>query len=145
MSKLAKLKPPVVNEKLYDAKKKPTGVHIGITYLDKNKYGLKDLFDTARGNKQCLVEFQEFLVSARKENDIGVFISEFISHNRANNRDDLSVKKIKQLQYDYNLEVEHLIHLHCKRGGNGEFVIHGFQIDNVFEIVWLDTKHEVHS
>ena len=51
MSKLTKLRSPVVNEKLYDAKKKPTGVHIGITYLDKNKYGLKDLFDTARGNK----------------------------------------------------------------------------------------------
>lgn len=145
MSKLAKLKPPVVNEKLYDAKKKPTGVHIGITYLDKNKYGLKDLFDTARGNKQCLVEFQEFLTSVREENDIGVFISEFISHNCANNSDKLSVNKTKQLQNDYNLEVDHLIHLHCKRNGKGKFVVHGFQIDNVFEIVWLDTGHKIHS
>lgn len=29
--------------------------------------------------------------------------------------------------------VEHLIHLHCKSNGKGEFVVHGFQIDNVFE------------
>ena len=144
MSKLTKVKPPISNEKLYNLQKKPTGVHIGITYLDRKKYGLKDLFAVAKGNRQCLDDFYQFLDSAREKNDIGEFITEFVSHNRANNQDALSKNKVKALQQDYQLEVDHLIHLHCKRGGKGKFVVHGFQIGDIFEIVWLDSEHNVH-
>lgn len=101
MSKLTKPKSPAVNEKLYNAKPKLTGVHIGISYLDKNKYGLKELLKTARDDRQCLDLFYNFLLEAQEYNDIGTFISAFISHSRANNQDDLSVEKIKQLQNSF--------------------------------------------
>jgi len=137
--------PKPTNEKIYDEKKKLTGIRIGVTYLDRKKYGLQNLFNASRGNKQYIQDLNRFILRARQLNDIGEFIRIFASHIRTSNDDDASKAKVQRLQEKYNLEVDHLIHLHCKGGGNGEFVIHGFQIDNVFEIVWFDPKHEVHS
>ena len=133
------------NEKIYDEKKKITGIRIGITYLDRNRYGFKDLFNASRGNSSYIQDLNGFILRARQLNDIGEFIKTFASHIRTVNDDELSKAKIQRLQEKYNLEVDHLIHVHCKSGGKGEFVVHGFQIDNVFEIVWLDPKHDVHS
>lgn len=144
-SKLYNTPIKIKNEKIYDEKKKSAGIRIGITYLDETKYGFQHLFTAARGNKQYVQDLNDFISNARKLNDIGKFIEKFASHKKAKNDDVLSSKKVQQLQNDYNLEVDHLIHLHCKAGGNGEFVIHGFQIDNAFEIVWLDPKHDVHE
>ena len=133
------------NEKFVDKKKKKTGIRIGITYLDSDKYGIKELFKVAKGEKKYLDDLMGFIEKAREINDIGEVIATFVSHNRGTNDDKQSKKKVESLKTDYKIEVDHLIHLHCKIGGNGEFVIHGFQVDNIFEIVWLDPKHDVHS
>lgn len=133
------------NERFYSEKRKVTGIRIGITYLDRKNYGFKDLFKVVKGERGYLDDLNSFILQARRLNDIGEFIQKFSSHNKQKNEDEQSKNKIKNLQEKYKLEVDHLIHLHCKGGGNGEFVIHGFQIDNAFEIVWFDPKHEIHN
>lgn len=136
--------PNLPAEKLTSDTKKISGFHIGITYLDISSYGLDDLFKICRGNRSYLKDLNDFIKSSREIDELGAFISKFISRNGSNNKDDRSISKVAELNQQYNIEVDHLIHLHCKAGGKGEFVIHGFQIDNVFEIVWLDPKHEIH-
>lgn len=133
------------NEKLYSEKRKSTGVRIGITYLDHKHYGLQHLFRVCRGNRQYLSDFEEFLYKAKQINNFDLLIKTFGSHKKLCNEDKRSKDKVKNLQEEYNLEVDNLIHLHCKGGGSGEFVLHGFQIDNVFEIVWLDPTHDIHD
>lgn len=133
------------NEKLYSEKPKATGLRIGITYLDRSKYGLEELCKAYKNDKECIQRLNQFILSARQMDDIGEFISKFISHKRGKNDDRQSIEKIKRLKEKYKLEIEHLIHLHCQSGGTGKFVVHGFQTGNVFEIVWLDPEHEIHE
>ena len=45
----------------------------------------------------------------------------------------------------YNIETSDMFHLHCDRDGKGKFVLHGFRINNCFEIVWIDPNHEFYK
>lgn len=137
--------PKPENEKIINKKINKTGIRIGITYLDTDKYGLKDLYRSARGKSKYIDDFNSFIIKAREMDDIGDVIKNFSSHIKGKNDDITSKKKIEDLNKKYNIEVDHLIHLHCFIGGKGEFVIHGFQVDNIFEIVWLDPEHKVHK
>lgn len=121
-------------------------VKIGITYLDKNKFGIKDLVKSINGNKSFIEDIYKFLEVARKVNNLGDFIKLVGSHTKIKNEDDESKKKVRDLNKQYNLEIQNLIHLHCQPKGMGSFVIHGFDAgNNIFEIVWLDAKHELHE
>jgi hypothetical protein len=117
---------------------------IGVTYLSKNTYGIKNLFDASRGNGEYIVELCSFLEEARNCESISDLITTYASHNKMKNTDDKSMTMIGLLKKEYGVEADHFIHLHCKRGGKGTFVLHGFQCRNVFEIVFLDPKHQLH-
>lgn len=122
---------------------------IGLTYcdiLDKN-YGFKNLHNAAkkRTDIDFYSELKKFLDYASKSNSITEFISMFQSHNSGKNSDKISKQKVSELQENYGIEVGNLIHLHCKAGGKGSFVLHGFVLRNVFEIVWFDPEHKLHK
>lgn len=145
--KLADIKPPtetlttVSEEKVKE--KKP---HVGITYLDKNKYGLSDFVKVVRGDKNYLTALEAFLEKCRQYESMTELVKNHQPHGKsAKNEDDVSETKINAIATLYNIETGEMYHLHILRDGKGEFVIHGFIIDNVFEIVWLDCKHEVHK
>jgi hypothetical protein len=117
---------------------------IGVTYLNKNTYGIKNLFDASKGKGEYIVELYSFLEEARNCESISDLIATYASHNKIKNTDDKSMTMIDFLRKEYGVEADHFIHLHCKRGGKGTFVLHGFQYRNVFEIVFLDPKHQLH-
>jgi hypothetical protein len=138
-----KIQQPIVQrESRITDEKKPI---IGITYLDKNRYGLKFLLKESKGDKTIIEKLYDFLENARNYPTISALISSHASHNKFKNEDKSSLKKLAQIQNDYGVETNDMCHLHCGRGGTGEFVLHGFFLGNCFEIVWLDVKHEVHK
>lgn len=120
---------------------------IGITYLqaDDNKYGLKAVFKKEKEQKGSAIKIlNDFLVKAKQYETIDKLVSAHISHKKAKNCDAKSISMMKKIQRDFNVETADMIHIHCKPGGKGEFVLHGFVIHNCFEIVWFDPKHEIH-
>jgi hypothetical protein len=117
---------------------------IGITFLDKNNYGLIDLYKVYRGDKSCLRQFNDFLEKARSYDTITELIDNHKPHDKFKNEDEKSIQKLSQIQKEYNIEATDMCHLHCCRDGKGIFVLHGFILGNCFEIVWLDAKHDLH-
>ena len=135
------------NNKLYDIKhvndyRSPC---IGFTYLDVNtEFGLKGLFKQYKsqlGNRNLFKELDEFLLAARNYKNIEELITNHISHNKAKSNDEKTRKKANSIKREYNIETCNIIHIHCKRGGNGEFVLHGFVIQNCFEVLFIDPMH----
>lgn len=115
---------------------------IGITFLEKNNFGIKHLFKECKKSINVLEQFYNFLNQARHYDSIGELIKDYISHNHSKNCDEKSKNKMKELETKFNLEAIDIIHLHCAKGGKGSFVLHGFQIGNIFEIIWIDPSHE---
>ena len=122
---------------------------IGITYLQVNNknYGLKALSDTAksRSDRNVYSELDEFIKNSAKLPSIEAVVEMYHSHNKLKNSDDYSRDIVKLLEKEYNVDATDLIHLHCKANGKGEFVLHGFILENVFEIVLIDPLHKIHS
>ena len=153
MSKLVAPQIPSEKRKLYnvaeDIEPEPRP-SISMTYMCvREDYGLKYLVEKNKkhANKNILKELDSFLEKARQYCTIEELISAHISRNKGRNSDQFSISKMRELQAKYNLPIgeEGMIHIHTKSGGNGEFVIHGFQVKNCFEIIWLDPLHEIHS
>jgi len=117
---------------------------IGITFLDRNNFGLNELYRIYRGDKSCLDHLNDFLEKARQYKTISELISKHASHIKYKNADERSKEKIRQIKKEYDVDAEEIVHLHCDRGGTGVFVLHGFFLGNCFEIVWLDAKHDLH-
>ena len=67
------------------------------------------------------------------------------SHHKFKNTDKKSKNKLDEIKKNYGIDTSDMFHLHCGLHGKGKFVLHGFFLRNCFEIVWLDTKHEVHG
>ena len=123
--------------------KKP---HIGITYLDKNHYGFQHFINCVKGDKRYLHDLESFIEKCRRYESLTALIESHQPHGKGKkNADAKSIRKLEQIKNDYNIEPAEMIHLHALTKGNGEFVLHGFTIQNIFEIVWLDCKHEVHK
>ena len=118
---------------------------VGITFLDKNKYGLKDLYEAYRGDKNYVKQLNDFLEKARSYGTLTELIDNHTPKSNMKNTDDESNKKMVQIQNEHCIETSDMCHLHCCRDGKGSFVLHGFFIGNCFEIVWLDAKHKVHK
>lgn len=122
---------------------------VSITYLDyKGNYGIKNLHKChhmQRGQRDILKELGDFLVKARKFKNINDLVSNFASHNGSKNKDDESIRKLRQIQKEHNIETSDMLHLHCCGGGNGQMVLHGFILGSCFEIVWIDPNHELHK
>ena len=138
-----KLKSVIVRKDVvFTKEKRPI---IGITFLDRNNYGLDDLIRCYRGDKNCVNQLNDFLEKARKYTTISELITNHASHNKFKNTDSRSLRKFAQIQDEYEVETSDICHLHCNRGGTGRFVLHGFILNNCFEIVWLDVKHDVHD
>ena len=134
--------PLTSKDKLAKREEKPI---VGITYLDKNKYGLIDLFRVHRSDNSSMRRFVEFLERARRYTTITELKKNHASHIKSKNTDKNSREKMNRIQIKYGIDTSDMFHLHCGIGGTGEFVLHGFFLGNCFEIVWLDAKHEVHS
>lgn len=121
---------------------------VGFTYLSAGDYCLLCLHDK-QNKENCtpnlFAELQDFLEKFRKEDNIGTAITSFISHNKGKNTDKDSIRKIDKINRDNNIQVDSLIHLHTKRGGKGQFTLHGFRLGNVFEVVWFDPFHEIYK
>lgn len=118
---------------------------IGITYLQANnkEYGLKAIVNKEKKHSQSAIKpLHDFLVKARQYKTIEELITNHISHNRGKNCDKESKQMIGEIRRQYNVAAEEMIHIHCLRGGKGEFVLHGFVIENRFEIVWFDPDHK---
>lgn len=122
---------------------------IGITYLQvcNIDYGLKALSDTAktRSDRNVYNELNEFIKTASKLASIEDVVERYHSRKKLKNDDDYSKDIVNLLQKEYNVDATDLIHLHCKANGKGEFVLHGFILENVFEIVLIDPLHQLHS
>jgi hypothetical protein len=138
-----KLKPLVVRKDI-DSTKENRPI-IGITFLDKNNYGLENLYKVYRGDKNCIYQLNDFLDKARRYTTITELIKNHAPHTKYKNDDNKSTNKLLQIQNDYGIEATDFCHLHCCRDGKGIFVLHGFIISNCFEIVWLDAQHDVHK
>lgn len=122
-----------VNESI--VKRKPV---VAITYVGCNsRYCLKSMAKDKERNKH-FSELERFVEKFRQYDVIDDAISAFISHKKGKNTDAESRELLKAV----GAEAGSIIHLHTKGGGNGEFVIHGTQIDNRFEIMLLDPHHE---
>ncbi len=150
MAKTKKILKPVLDKsksnqitKVNIIDEKPT---ISISFLDKNNFNLQHLFKCAKGDTKYLKDFESFLDKVRNYKSLKELKMLHCPHCKsADNTDKRSIEKASLLRKEHNVEVDSLIHLHCCRDGKGEFVIHGFEINNHFEIVWLDPKHEIHN
>ncbi len=117
---------------------------VGITYLDKNRFGLKDFFKAVKDDKQKRKDFEEFLEAVRGYKNRDEVIENHCPRV-LKNKDKDSQSKIKAIKNKYNIDATDMVHLHCKRQGKGEFVLHGFWLENIFEVVWLDCNHDLHK
>lgn len=128
---------------------KPKRPVIGITYLQvcNKDYGLKALSDTAkmRSDRNIYSELNEFITASSKLPSIENVVELYHSRKRLKNDDEYSKYIVKLLKGNYNVDATDLIHLHCKANGKGEFVLHGFILENVFEVVLIDPLHKIHS
>lgn len=122
---------------------------IGITYLQvcNRDYGLKALSeaDKSRSDRNIYNELNEFITTSSKLSSIEEVVKKYHSRQKLKNNDDYSKDIVNSLKNDYNVDATDLIHLHCKANGKGEFVLHGFILENVFEIVLIDPLHQIHS
>lgn len=123
-------------------RKKENRPIIGMTFFDKNKYGLKHLYQVYKNDKFCVNKLYEFLEMARTYSTVSELVKNHASHVKFKNEDDLSRNKLLQIQKQYRIETNDMCHLHCGMDGSGKFVLHGFFIANCFEIVWLDVNHD---
>lgn len=122
---------------------------IGITYLQigNKNYGLKSLSDAvkSRSDRAIYSELEDFIKDAAKLASIEKVVEKYHSHHKLKNDDKYSKDIVNLLKKDYNVDATDLTHLHCKANGKGEFVLHGFILENVFEIVLIDPLHQIHS
>ena len=121
---------------------------VSITFCDimSKEYGLKGLLKSEKkSDRDLLKELDDFLIKARQYDNIEELVSAHISHNHGKNEDKKSKDKLKHINNAHNVDAKCMIHLHTKTGGNGKFVFHGFVVNNVFEIVWIDPFHKLHS
>ena len=139
---------------IYDAKSQVSGLpkqrpSISITFMDVDRdFGLKYLVEKDKkhkGSRQILKEFDSFLRKARRYNSIEEFMHTFTPKERLNNADQKSKDKMNEIQKLYNIETADMVHIHCCGNGGGEMVLHGFVINNCFEVVWIDPDHEMHK
>lgn len=125
-----------VNESV--VKRRPV---VAITYVGcHSKYCFRSMAKEKDRNKH-FDELEKFIEKFRQYDVIDDAISAFISHKKGKNTDAESIRLLKTI----GAENGSIIHLHTKGGGNGEFVIHGTQIDNRFEILLLDPHHEYYQ
>lgn len=79
-------------------------------------------------------------------NNINELVRLYGSKIYTKNTDKISKQIVKSLSDDFpTVDCDELIHIHCKKGGKGKFVLHGFVHDNIFEIVLIDPCHDLHS
>lgn len=128
---------------------KPKRPVIGISYLQigNKNYGLKALSDAdkSRSDRAIYSELEDFIKDAAKLDSIEEVVKKYHSRYKLKNDDDYSKDIVNLLKNDYNVDATDLTHLHCKANGKGEFVLHGFILENVFEIVLIDPLHKLHS
>lgn len=112
---------------------------IAITHIGcENNYCFVALVKKNRNAKENMAELQRFIKKFKEFEIIEDAITYFVSHNKCKNSDEYSLKIKKSL----NIEQD-IIHLHTKGGGCGKYTIHGFQIENRFEIVMIDPEHKM--
>lgn len=145
--KLVNIDKPKVNSKIVEIDKSKVRENrpiIGLTYLD-NSFNLSHLFKKNKGNGQPVKVFEKFLNKARNYSTLTELINAHKPHNGYKSSDGKSRSKMAEIQRKHNVDTTDMCHLHCCRDGNGKFVIHGFRINNCFEIVWIDPEHEIHK
>lgn len=134
-----------ITSEIFPTKKPKSDLHISITYLDDSNYNFEHIVKIGKGNHTLVKDLQRFISKAREYKSIDELIKNHKPHSSIKNKDSSSERKIKELRDKYNLEIDYMCHIHCKRNGNGQVVLHGFRIGNNFEIVWIDLEHNVHS
>ena len=80
---------------------------------------------------------------AAKQKSISDVVTKYCSSSSLKNRDDKSIRLLQKIKKEYDVDATDIVHLHCKPGGSGKFVLHGFILRNVFEIVIIDPNHEI--
>ena len=136
-----------INKKAMDDNISPS---IAFTYLDveDKEYGLHGLainHKKQRGNRNLYKELNSFVKMAGKYKNISELITNHISHIKPKSDDKLTISKSKEIRKNYNVESCNIMHIHCKRDGKGEFVLHGFALHNCFEVVFIDPLHKLHK
>lgn len=123
---------------------------IGITYLNfaKNDYDMKALAEThkkQKGERNVFGELESFIGKVNEEKmSIEELIELFHSRYKLKSNDKVS-QEIVSLLREKGIDASDFVHLHCKANGKGKFVLHGFILDNVFEIVLFDPDHKLHN
>lgn len=151
MKKIPKTSPkkgeniPDPDEEKYKEKRKPC---IGFTYVDfKGNYGVRELFKKCKKGKSDVIlgQLEEFSESIKKFNTLQELIDKYKPKDGPKAKDKESSKKIDELRSKYNVEADYMLHIHLKGNGKGPFVLHGFTIANIFEVVWIDPDHKKHE
>lgn len=85
---------------------------VGITYLDKNRYGLKHLFKTVKDDSKTMNVLEEFLETVRGYNSRDELIANHCPKTKFKNCDKESEPKIKAIRNRYNVDATDTVHLH---------------------------------
>ena len=120
---------------------------IGMTFIRLNgKYGLDDFCSLHRkiSDRDIYDEFYAFKNTARKYTEMLEFLKAFSPKNGQPKKSDFQEEEAKRLkvQYDIDVDIHHIKHVHARPHGNGETVIWGYTYDNIFEILAIDPKHD---
>lgn len=85
---------------------------VGITYLDKNRCGLKHLFKTVKDDIKTMNVLEEFLETVRGYNSRDELIANHCPKTKFKNCDKESEPKIKAIRNRYNVDATDTVHLH---------------------------------
>ena len=127
---------------------KPRKQQIGISYLQVNHsaFGLKRLAQAETEHHDAYDILERFLSEVNDLASLNDLLQQYGSHKYGKNTDKFSKAILSMMKEKYSgVDCSELMHIHCKRGGKGAFVLHGFTHDNCFEIVLFDPDHELHS
>ena len=95
------------------------------------------------GLQNFLNDFQQFVYDFTEMDSYSEALKNYSSHkNGSKISGKLNNKLLSYLNEDIKkVASDELVHLHLKRGGNGEAIIFGFSVDDCLYLVALDPNH----
>ncbi|QRG86384.1 hypothetical protein [Bulleidia sp. zg-1006] len=110
------------------------------------KYALDEIRSDSRTDRDKFIDcFQKFIFDFSTQTSISDALRMYSSHNNGSN---LDYKKYKYLinvlpESVQSIAKDELIHLHLKPNGNGEHILIGFCLEDIFFILAVDPKHRL--
>lgn len=109
---------------------------------------LESLYKAQRsGTKAKLLELQKFISEFSECGDISnackIYSGKSLKIKKTNGYVNKIINKLHQVYPKLTGVVsDELCHIHAKRNGGGETVYFGFTYENIFNIIYIDSKHD---